>query len=1286
MTGLYKYGIPYWINQKTKEIEFLIARKYSEKFSLSLFSHSHISDNQTFAMKLWGDTLGLLENSYQELKTQFSFEKKYGTGETAYFIEITYNPNLIKSLNGFEKYLHQCGTEKNSKDNSTKFRKIETCQIDGQKIGSIYYDFQMMSASMIQSKLVNFRPSSTPILLEIENDTKSLQTLTNIVPKLAQTSSLVENIHQFKLQNPLAYIIKLRKAHADYILSLKPKYRDSITYYSGLGSRVINGYLRSDPAIIINPSEIPIIKAHINNLNQILNNAPMTSEPIFVYRGINFDLLPKNSKLKEGDIVDYFQHHFNSTSFSLDISATQFAGHTCCLYIVHLPPGIKCLYIDKHSKHNTENELLLAPGPLFQVFKLKHESFPIKNMWPAKPQLLTYRLGCVNCKIAYEKYSQNIYYGLGFSAITPLSMPTTLPVHEYIDLADKIMTTKTGKAPVVLPVSDLDNLEELFVYSQTLQILSKTIKNALKPAILPTTYGYLAFPSEVSDGKIKPTIAGLGFAIATVDNSFGSNYHEIVYGSEFQKELTALIGFDPIKVANFESIVLPYLIKKIEKATGLLPPPLTPPLTKGQVLPLPLLSKWNSEEKKLIPSVIPIKYSFLDFPNILADGKIESPISGLGFAIVNTNDFCGVGHFVIVYDSEFKKELTALIGLNPKINSTNFESIVLPYLIKKIEKATGLLPPTPVTIPITPPLKNPLTKGHLLPLPPQSKWNSEEIKLIPSVIPIKCSFLDFPNILADGKIESPISGLGFAIVNYNNFNGSHFVIVYDSQFQKELTTLIGFNPIINLTEFESIVLPYLIKQIEKATGLLPPTPVTNPITTPVTNPLKKYKVLPLPPQSKWNSEEIKLIPSVIPIKYSFVDFSNIVAAGKIESPISGLGFAIVNYNDFNGSHFVIVYGSEFQKELTTLIGSNPTINLTKFESIVLPYLIKKIEKVTELPLPTSVTTPVATPIAPPLQIFKILPLPHQSKWNSEEKKLIPVILSTKVEYSDFLDSLLDGKFKSPISGLGFAIVSINNIYSYYAIIYDSEFEKELTTLIGLNSKIDSTNYQSIVLPYLIEKIEKDLPKKVEISSINKLTNHVSIPINSDQSKWNYEEIKLIPATLSNKYKYSAFLNAVYDGKIESPISGLGFAIVNIADIYGDDHYELIYNSQVQEELNKLFGKNFQSVILPYLINKILSSLHEEIIPMVFKNKIPIDFKTKTSIDLKPSTKTAFSLKSQSTEKINGKPCNTKLYISGKICNPKTGNWLLTSAKTYKDLLKEYTAKQLEDYTLTQLPK
>lgn len=446
----YTFGLLYWINPTNKEIEFIVAKKYATDAPYSLFYHSP----GNFINKLWSDTLGLISSSVAELEYIINEclkpnLKTFENGETIYYIYMNYNPSFINAINGFRQYLDNCATKTMSHSSSKNpIKYIPSCEKDSSVV--VYYDFKIMTAEEIKKTLSTWNSSSQSALKNFSQAYKTLldyqkqgvhqHALTN-----EQVKKAISAIASEKHVNPNVYIENLRKLHTNYYNSLKDKYKSSILYYTGSGYIPINNYLRGEDT---SGYDVNTLKNHINNINQVLNNAPPLEQTIFVYRGLNLDKINKFKHLKEGDVIDLFRDSFNSTSFTIGISSGNFAGSECCLFILHLSPGTKGLYIGKSSSVSHEDEFILAPGPYFEIIKYKNETVPMMGKNLSKPKLLTYRAICVDCENAYNKYNNIVYYQLVQPALavsaTPKPGQLKSPKYTPIDIHGKIIPKKNN--------------------------------------------------------------------------------------------------------------------------------------------------------------------------------------------------------------------------------------------------------------------------------------------------------------------------------------------------------------------------------------------------------------------------------------------------------------------------------------------------------------------------------------------------------------------------------------------------------------------------------------------------------------------------------------------------------------------------------------------------------------------------------------------------------------------------------------------------------------------------
>ena len=468
------FGTIYWTNPSTKKLEFLCAKKQGKGDIYSLFYHNE----QNFSEKFYGDLLGLTGqfDDFNEIlsKMDLPHYKNISTSKTEVFtvnyINLPYNPILLNALNGFKTYLSKCTIGGEIAQNCSKYPF------------SVYSDFLIVDVDVMKSMIVakKFGSRDLTALLNF-NDVVTILEKAHIpaIPVKLTDEQIFEEIRKKKYDisfgdndlafgaNDSAYINQLQIDHATYINSLLPKYILSIQAYTGSMYTVINNYLRGkkwNPSLGVSEDTI---KQHIDNINQALNNAPPTTKPLIVYRGMNFDITPKLYNLKVGDIVDYFRDSFNSCSFNINVSSNSFAGSQCCVYVVHLPAGIKGLYVNTNSLNPSENEFILAPGPLFRVWKFKHEKSPqigyVSTIlgYNNKPHLRYYRLRCEDCQQAYEKYNNIVYYQVVQPALavikTPIKDSISSPKHKAIDIHGKIIPQK-GKYTKLKDYSTHKNL------------------------------------------------------------------------------------------------------------------------------------------------------------------------------------------------------------------------------------------------------------------------------------------------------------------------------------------------------------------------------------------------------------------------------------------------------------------------------------------------------------------------------------------------------------------------------------------------------------------------------------------------------------------------------------------------------------------------------------------------------------------------------------------------------------------------------------------------------------
>jgi hypothetical protein len=448
------FGSFYWKNPITGNLEFMFGKKTGKGDKFNFFYH----ETASFSEKLYGDTLGLIA-PYAKFNTQVikmphpsqktQIKTPQGELHKVYYINIAYNPWLAKSLNQFKAYLDQCP---------------QIAQSCAKYPYSVYTDYSVFTGQQVM-EMIKTKKFTDRCLEALANFPKILMTLgENLSPpilnpptakEITAMKMIIAKIKNKKAKNipdktDTNYLNTLRDIHKAYYAGLKPQYQQAVAYYTGSGYSVMNNYLRG----LIPSNQVAgyglteeTLKTYINNLNQVLNNAPVTTQPIIVYRGVKFDAMAKFHNLKPGQVIDIFRDSFNSTSFNMNVSAGgYFAGNKCCVFTVHLPVGVKGLYIGKQSSVSGEDEFILAPGPLFRVMKFKHEKVPQTNVVMGKPNLKFYHLFCVDCEQAYQKYNNIVYYNVVGPAVAVSKTPTkgeyVSPKHSPIDTAGQITAKK----------------------------------------------------------------------------------------------------------------------------------------------------------------------------------------------------------------------------------------------------------------------------------------------------------------------------------------------------------------------------------------------------------------------------------------------------------------------------------------------------------------------------------------------------------------------------------------------------------------------------------------------------------------------------------------------------------------------------------------------------------------------------------------------------------------------------------------------------------------------------
>ncbi len=105
---------------------------------------------------------------------------------------------------------------------------------------------------------------------------------------------------------------------------------------------------------------------YITEMDEILNNAPRTTRPLYAWRGI---------AVPSFDVVNLELDIFKSLSLSPDVSTLYLRDKQCCLMRVLIPVGVPLMAMDPVQKHKNEGglyEFVLPRGAIFKLVATVH--------------------------------------------------------------------------------------------------------------------------------------------------------------------------------------------------------------------------------------------------------------------------------------------------------------------------------------------------------------------------------------------------------------------------------------------------------------------------------------------------------------------------------------------------------------------------------------------------------------------------------------------------------------------------------------------------------------------------------------------------------------------------------------------------------------------------------------------------------------------------------------------------------------------------------------------------
>lgn len=121
---------------------------------------------------------------------------------------------------------------------------------------------------------------------------------------------------------------------------------------------------------------VSVLELYIDAIEMIIRNAPVTTAPLVLYRGVSTDYYLTKFMLNHRDRI-HVANSFVSTSTSITVASDfiDYEGTKCCFIRIYVPPGSKMVYMQGVSYYNHESEFLLGHKSQFYITKSSTESF-----------------------------------------------------------------------------------------------------------------------------------------------------------------------------------------------------------------------------------------------------------------------------------------------------------------------------------------------------------------------------------------------------------------------------------------------------------------------------------------------------------------------------------------------------------------------------------------------------------------------------------------------------------------------------------------------------------------------------------------------------------------------------------------------------------------------------------------------------------------------------------------------------------------------------------------------
>jgi hypothetical protein len=133
---------------------------------------------------------------------------------------------------------------------------------------------------------------------------------------------------------------------------LNPDMIEAVKNYTGLSFSRINKILRDMKGGIERMHKGDKTKQEIMSIDALFSLVDPLTEPITLYRGVRFEGFTKE---------DY---GFISTSYDI-YQALRYTNPECCLMVINVPVGTRCIFVEKISQYEEEREVLLPRNGKF---------------------------------------------------------------------------------------------------------------------------------------------------------------------------------------------------------------------------------------------------------------------------------------------------------------------------------------------------------------------------------------------------------------------------------------------------------------------------------------------------------------------------------------------------------------------------------------------------------------------------------------------------------------------------------------------------------------------------------------------------------------------------------------------------------------------------------------------------------------------------------------------------------------------------------------------------------